>query len=140
METLSTLLAICARKSPVTGEFPAQRPVTRSFDVFFDMRLNKQTVNNGEAGDLRRHRTHYKVIVMTHPAITTVCMISEHLFFTCQNRSGNRAQLIRMIGMCSAVVTPGQRCLHLESVERLIVGYQGPLLLTWFNFDPSMDE
>ena len=25
-----------------TGEFPAQRPVTRSFDVFFDLRLNKQ--------------------------------------------------------------------------------------------------
>ena len=27
--------------SPVTGEFPAQRPVTRSLDVFFDLRLNK---------------------------------------------------------------------------------------------------
>ena len=27
--------------SPVTGEFPAKRPVTRSFDVFFDLRLNK---------------------------------------------------------------------------------------------------
>ena len=26
---------------PVPGEFPAQRPVTRSFDVFFDLRLNK---------------------------------------------------------------------------------------------------
>ena len=36
------LLAICARNSPVTGEFPAQRPVTRSFDVFFDLRLNKR--------------------------------------------------------------------------------------------------
>ena len=28
--------------SPVTGQFPAQRPVTRSFDVFFDERLNKR--------------------------------------------------------------------------------------------------
>ena len=27
---------------PVPGEFPAQRPVTRSFDVFFDLRLNEQ--------------------------------------------------------------------------------------------------
>ena len=27
---------------PVTGEFPAQRPVRRSFDVFFDLRLNKR--------------------------------------------------------------------------------------------------
>ena len=27
---------------PVTGESPSQRPVTRSFDVFFDLRLNKR--------------------------------------------------------------------------------------------------
>ena len=36
------LLTICAGNSPVTGEFPTQRPVTRSFDVFFD--LPEQTV------------------------------------------------------------------------------------------------
>ena len=42
METFHALLAICAGNSPFTGEFPAQRPVTRSFDVFFDLRLNKQ--------------------------------------------------------------------------------------------------
>ena len=42
METFSALLALCAGNAPVSGEFPAQRPVTRSFDVFFDLRLNKQ--------------------------------------------------------------------------------------------------
>ena len=42
METFSALLAFCAGNSPVTGEFPAQRPVARSFDVFFDLRLNQQ--------------------------------------------------------------------------------------------------
>ena len=42
METFSALLAICADNSPVTGEFPAQRTMTRSFDIFFDLRLNKQ--------------------------------------------------------------------------------------------------
>ena len=42
METFSALLALCAGNSPVPGEFPAQRPVTRSFDVFFDLRLNKR--------------------------------------------------------------------------------------------------
>ena len=41
METFSALLALCAGNSPLTGEFPAQRPVTRSFDVFFDLHLNK---------------------------------------------------------------------------------------------------
>ena len=47
METFSALLAFCAGNSPVTGEFPAQGPVTRSFDGFFDLslskRLNKQS-------------------------------------------------------------------------------------------------
>ena len=42
METFSTLLALCVRNSPVTGEFPSQRPMTRGFDVFFDERLNKR--------------------------------------------------------------------------------------------------
>ena len=42
MEKFSVLLAICARNSPDNGEFPAQRPVTRSFDVFFDLRLYKR--------------------------------------------------------------------------------------------------
>ena len=42
MQTLSALLAICVVYSPVTGEFPAQRPETRSFDVFFDLPKNKR--------------------------------------------------------------------------------------------------
>ena len=64
METFSAILAICAGNSPVPSEFPAQRPVTRSFDVFFDLRLNNGWVNNREAGDLKRYRAHYDVIVM----------------------------------------------------------------------------
>ena len=39
METYSALLAICSGNSPVPGEFPAQRQVTRSIGVFFDLRL-----------------------------------------------------------------------------------------------------
>ena len=53
METFSALLAICA-----------QRPVTRSFDVLLHLRLYKDLVNNRKAGDLRRHRAHYDIIVM----------------------------------------------------------------------------
>ena len=41
METFSALLALCAGNSPVIGEFPSQRPVTRGFDVFFDLCLTK---------------------------------------------------------------------------------------------------
>ena len=39
MEAFSTLLAFCAGNSPVTGEFPEQRPVTQNFDVFVDLRF-----------------------------------------------------------------------------------------------------
>ena len=42
METFSALLAICAGNSQVTGELPAQRPVTRSLDVLFHLHLNKR--------------------------------------------------------------------------------------------------
>ena len=65
METFSALLAICAINLPVTGEFPEQRQVTRSFDIFFDLRLNEGWINNREAGELRCHRAHYDVTVMT---------------------------------------------------------------------------
>ena len=33
---------LCVGNSPVTGEFPSQRPMTRSFEVFFDLSPNKR--------------------------------------------------------------------------------------------------
>ena len=80
METFSALLALCAENSPVTGEFPSQRPVTQSFDVFFD-----GSINNREAGDSIHHRAHYEVTVMsqqllwrfTKPACVSLRFSSE---------------------------------------------------------------
>ena len=42
METFSEFLALCVGTSTVTGEFPSQRPVTRNFEVFFDLGVNKR--------------------------------------------------------------------------------------------------
>ena len=42
METFIALLALCVGNSLVTGEFPSQRPVKWSSDVFFDLHLNKR--------------------------------------------------------------------------------------------------
>ena len=42
METFCALLTFCAGTSPVTGQVPLQRPVTRNFDVFFYQWLNKR--------------------------------------------------------------------------------------------------
>ena len=49
--------------SPVTGAFPAQRPAKQSCDCLVCTWTNSWA-NNEDAGDLRRHRTHYDVIVM----------------------------------------------------------------------------
>ena len=72
METFSALLAICAGNSPVTGEFPAQRPVTRSIDVFFDLHLNKR-LNNQSWGwwfeTLSRPWWHHHNVKETVPVI-----------------------------------------------------------------------
>ena len=64
METFSALLALCEGNSPVTGEFPWQRPVTRSFNIFFDLNLNKRLSKQLLGGDLRRSRTQNDVNVM----------------------------------------------------------------------------
>ena len=67
------------------GEFtvprwiPRTKPATRSFCVFFDVRLNKRPdwVNNDEAGDLRRHSAHYDVIEMIHACGVTLCVEAQ---------------------------------------------------------------
>ena len=70
MKTFSASPAICAGNSPVTGEFPAQKPVTRSFDTFL--------ANHRDAGDLRRHRAPYDVTVLgTSQALYTRFAFSQ---------------------------------------------------------------
>ena len=73
MDTSSALLAICAGNSPVPGEFPTQRPVTRSFDVLFDLRLNKRLSKRScgwwfetPASSLWRHRNAVKYTYFCH--------------------------------------------------------------------------
>ena len=104
----------CAGNSPVTGEFPAQRPVTRSFDVLFDLRLYyiNAWVHNREAGDLRRHRAHYDVIVME-----TVSIAGSVFFMTSWQDSPiytkwscvHRKQACIL---CCVIIYPCPWCLH----------------------------
>ena len=75
METFYALLAFCAGNSPVTGEFPSQRPVTRSFDVFFHLRLKNDWVNSRDPGDFWCHSAHYDVIVMNFNNIFWKCVL-----------------------------------------------------------------
>ena len=79
METYSALLALCAGNSPVTGEFPSQRPVTRSFDVFSDMRLDKRSSKQWRRRwfetPSRSLCRHCNVKLCNHPHI---CYCHEH--------------------------------------------------------------
>ena len=58
VETFSALLAICVGNSPV----PAQRPVARSFDVFFDLRPNKRLGKKWWRWWLQTPSTHIKIL------------------------------------------------------------------------------
>ena len=88
METFSELLAICAGNSPVPGEFPAQRPVTRSFDVFFDLRLNKRLSKQPwgwwfetPAWSLWRHRN--VASLFTDPCPTLLLLAVNSVMYRC---------------------------------------------------------
>ena len=58
MKILSAILAICAWNSPVTGEFHLQRPWRGALMFSLICAWINGWINNREAGDLRRHRTH----------------------------------------------------------------------------------
>ena len=64
MGTFSALLALCEGNPPVTCGFPSQRPVTRSFDVFFDLHLNKRLSKQFETPSrpLWRHCNGYSTV------------------------------------------------------------------------------
>ena len=64
METFTILLALCVGNSLVTGEFPSQRPMMKSFDIFFDLCLNKWLNKQSGHQCLRCHHTHYDATVM----------------------------------------------------------------------------
>ena len=114
METFSALLVICAGNSPVPGEFPSQRPVTRSFDVFFDLRLNKRLSKQSQGWWFEtlsrpswRHGNALAINVWNEPVIHSFDMylLSSWTFFT-----NNR-------------VTSGLRCHEVLVISLVMMGF-----------------
>ena len=85
MKIFSALLAFGEGNPQATSRFPSQRPLTQSFDVFFDMCLPKRLDNTRDAGDLRQHRAHYGVTVMTQMFCRTVLLIPMKSFSRCDH-------------------------------------------------------
>ena len=97
IKTFSALLALCVGNSPVTGEFPSQRPVTWSFDIFFDPCLNILLSHrkNRNAGDLRRHRAHYDVTEMFPCPFLIIETLLKLIFNIIETHTHTRVSIYR---------------------------------------------
>ena len=107
----------------IHGEFPAQRPVTRSFNVFFDLLLNKRLSKQSWGGWLET--------------------LSRQLWCHCNDLLSYRYTVRHNI-----VLNIQQGCRKYIALVRLrshtrhlgtLVSLLCPFLVTWFNLNPSMD-
>ena len=78
-DIFSVLLAFCEGNSPVTGEPPSQRPVTRSFGVSFELRpkkrLSKQSIHRWFETPSR--------ILWRHCNVPDTNVFQQHLLIVC---------------------------------------------------------
>ena len=76
METFFALLALCEGNPPVTGGFPSQKPVRHSFEVFFDLRLNKRLSKQSRP---RWFETPSRLLWITYKAFIKLVFIMSFL-------------------------------------------------------------
>ena len=118
METFSALLPICAGNSPVPGEFPTQRPVTRSFDVSFDLHLNKRLSKQSQGSwfetlscPLRRHcnvkwQYYLKTVLHSHVGTSDISLStlrSLRIFVITDISPSARPSVNRSIFICQPI-------------------------------------
>ena len=131
METFFTFLAICAGNSPVPGESPSQRPVTRSFDVYFDLRPNKQLSKRSwgwwfemQSRSLWRHRNDQEplllILINSYPSIKEATVICHHTWMRKSHNSLNKFIIFLQIhvwitttGSLSCLVISNDRHRHM---------------------------
>ena len=75
METFSALLTICAGNSPVPGEFQHKGQWRGALMFSLICVWINGLVNFGVAGDLRRYRVHYDVIVMSRKRVKSLMLL-----------------------------------------------------------------
>ena len=118
IETFSALQAICAGNSLVTGELPTQRASDAElFNVFFGLRLNKRLSKQSWGWWFK---TSWRPL-WRHCNTRTVC--------------SNMPKVLLWF-----VLSWSYHQFLVNSRDVLTQIHQGPLLLTCFNFNPSMDK
>ena len=80
METLSTLLALCAGNSPVPVNSPHRGQWRGALMFSLICTRIKDWVSNPEAGDLERHRGHYDVNVMNKNVLLTLTSMCLYMY------------------------------------------------------------
>ena len=154
METFFALLVICAGNSLVPGEFPTQRPVTRSFDVFFDLRLDKRLSKQPWGWWFRRYRAHCDgIVISTFNRFWSKNAIWRHITWsilvdglTAPSHYLNQFWPSTRTGIwyspegrfhrkCSRYIS-----LIWVSELKIIVTFPGVFLLAWINFNPNMEK
>ena len=156
MVTFSALLAICAGNSLVTGEFPALSQWRGALMFSYVCAWMNGWVNNREAGDLRRHRAHYDVTVMSHqsfvmlPGLLSRCEGGPQSEFSSQRVSNSKLylfvsqkKLLNKQSSCRWVRMPAHSydvtAIFIMNKVRVLV-HQAHCLRTWNNLNPSMDN
>ena len=112
METYSSLLALCAGNSPVTGEFPSQRLVTQSFDVFFDLRLNKWLSKQSR----RRWFEMPSCSLWRHCNVNKYILFRKQISVTLKNPSGYDLIIHRAVIVLMYISTTATYCHHLQLI------------------------
>ena len=112
MKTFSALLVICAGNSTVTGEFPSQGPVTRSFGISVDLHLNKRLSKQWRGWWFETPFA----LIMTSPWWVHACIPSPWM---------TRVHLSRIVNTMAAdgLVTQGARA----SAAMLLAWCSGPI-------------
>ena len=127
MERFSSLLACCVGNSPVIGEFPSQRSVTRSFDVFFDVRLNERLNKQSwcwwfetPSCPLWRHSSLSATLsVAVIPTPWSTCLLFSHGFFLCMRPANEGRHYIVMSSLAGWTHTQNDPCSLFQEVGQL---------------------
>ena len=113
MQTFSALLVLCSWSSLVTGEFPSQRPVTRSFDVFFDLylnkRLSKQTRHWWFETPLRSSYRHSNIKIMLQINHKTWLLAAKPCWYRTLMKTDYHNQFCLKSTYCTIIMNGGQK-------------------------------
>ena len=154
METFAALPALCEGNPPARGGFHSQKPVVRSFDVFFDPRLNRRLSNQSKhrwfstpLRSLWRHCNGTSIMNSTWYSNLNLRWATDHLIWFDDIRPFNYTEVVECFSCCGFFVFPKielfRTLWHSDITFRNIKRFEK--LLCWigypsFNFVLSDDQ